>query len=105
MRDDTDAADNLCCPQGSLKGEQQKGLGVALPLVPYVDRKLTEKQNRHGVGVISLLRSRKERPLDLRGTQSYVADDLPRGIIGNNIRARRTAHLICPRVALEPSVE
>jgi hypothetical protein len=54
MSDDAHAADDLGCTQGSLKGESQKGPSMAVPLMPCVDCELAEKQNRQGVGLISL---------------------------------------------------
>ena len=103
--DDAKAADFVRCTDGGLEGEHQQRSGMPLAVVIFVDRQLAEQRDRHGIGLVTLMRLRQERAFDLRRTQGDVANDLAGRGIADDIGAGDAGRVVRPGSLTEPIVE
>ncbi len=105
VRDHAEAAHLLGKTHRSLEREQQQGARVPAALMILVNRELPEKRDRHGIGLVAMLRPGQKGALDLRGAERNEADNLSVRYRGYDAGAGNRCRLVRPSMAPEPQIE
>src|SRR6185312_13568182 len=91
-------------PERRSQREEQQRAGIASSLVILMNRKLTKKRRRYGIGFVALPRLWQTRSFDLCRAQRHITGDLRTRCIANNVDARHAGGVIGPAVTPKPVV-
>ena len=103
--DDTRASDIIGNVKRGSQREQKKRCRMALPLIFLIDGELAKQRDRYEFRAVALLRFWKKGSLDLCRAQGDVADNAPRGSIGDHVDARGAVDVIRPGTPPKPVIE